>query len=53
MNEFEDNHFEREVNLWDVRCYVAYPISYITGCEFQVAQKCLKLINVYAINFIP
>jgi hypothetical protein len=23
------------------------------GCEFQAPQKCLRLIKVYAINFIP
>jgi putative transposase len=25
----------------------------ISGCEFQAPQKCLRLIKVYAINFIP
>ena len=25
----------------------------IAGCEFQAPQKCLRLIKVYAINFIP
>jgi hypothetical protein len=25
----------------------------LAGCEFQAPQKCLKLIKVYAINFIP
>ena len=25
----------------------------LAGCEFQAPQKCLKLINVYAISFIP
>jgi hypothetical protein len=25
----------------------------IAGCEFQVAQKCLRLIKVYAISFMP
>jgi hypothetical protein len=25
----------------------------ITGCEFQAPQKCLRLISVYAINFMP
>ncbi len=28
MIEFKGSHFEREVILWGVRCYVAYPISY-------------------------
>jgi hypothetical protein len=27
--------------------------SYLAGCEFQVAQKCLRLIKVYAISFMP
>jgi hypothetical protein len=26
--EFKGSHFERHVNLWGVRWYVAYPISY-------------------------
>jgi hypothetical protein len=25
----------------------------ITGCEFQAPQKCLRLMSVYAINFMP
>ena len=25
----------------------------VTGCEFQAPQKCLRLISVYAINFMP
>jgi hypothetical protein len=28
-------------------------IYQLAGCEFQVPQKCLRLIKVYAINFIP
>lgn len=28
MIEFKGSHFEREVVLWAVRWYVAYPISY-------------------------
>ena len=24
----------------------------LTGCEFQAPQKCLRLIRVYAINFM-
>jgi len=28
MMEFKGSHFEREVILWGVRWYVAYPISY-------------------------
>jgi hypothetical protein len=27
--------------------------SSLAGCEFQAPQKCLRLIKVYAINFIP
>jgi putative transposase len=26
--EFKESHFERDVILWGVRWYVAYPISY-------------------------
>ena len=28
MIEFKGSHFEREVIMWGVRWYVAYPISY-------------------------
>jgi putative transposase len=28
MIEFKGSHFEREVILWGVRWYMAYPISY-------------------------
>jgi putative transposase len=28
MIEFKGSHFECDVILWGVRCYVAYPISY-------------------------
>src|ERR1700758_5165730 len=28
MVEFKGSHFEREIILWGVRWYVAYPISY-------------------------
>ena len=28
MIEFKGSHFERDVILWAVRWYVAYPISY-------------------------
>jgi hypothetical protein len=30
-----------------------HPKFYVAGCEFQAPQKCLRLIKVYAINFIP
>ena len=26
--EFKGNHFEKEIILWGIRWYVAYPISY-------------------------
>jgi hypothetical protein len=25
----------------------------LAGCEFQAPQKCLRLMSVYAINFMP
>jgi hypothetical protein len=31
----------------------SFEVSQITGCEFQAPQKCLRLICVYAINFMP
>ena len=30
-----------------------HQISVLAGCEFQAPQKCLRLIKVYAISFIP
>jgi hypothetical protein len=29
------------------------PRFQLAGCEFQAPQKCLRLIMVYAISFIP
>jgi hypothetical protein len=34
-------------------CTQGPPSIYLAGCEFQASQKCLRLINVYAINFMP
>ncbi len=28
MIDFKGSHFEKEIILWDIRWYVAYPISY-------------------------
>jgi hypothetical protein len=41
----------RRVMLW--RAVVAHLRSELAGCKFQAPQKCLRLIKVYAINFIP
>jgi transposase-like protein len=49
MIEFKGSHFEREVILWGVRWYVAYPISYRrfrrkyseeprSGCDEEMAH---------------
>jgi integrase/recombinase XerD len=35
------------------RLLEAAPGIKLAGCEFQAPQKCLRLIKVYAINFIP
>ena len=42
MIEFKGSHFEREVILWGVRWYVAYPISY-RQLEEMMAERGLSL----------
>jgi hypothetical protein len=45
-----------ENTLPDYELLDAVAIAYgklLAGCEFQAPQKCLRLIKVYAINFMP
>ena len=37
----------------ELRAAGAAKVYGVAGCEFQAPQKCLRLIKVYAINFIP
>ncbi|WP_003615294.1 MULTISPECIES: IS6 family transposase [Methylosinus] len=34
MIDFQGSHFERDVTLWGVRWYVAYPMSYRALSQF-------------------
>lgn len=36
-----------------LRSRASLTLLLIAGCEFQAPQKCLRLIKVYAISFIP
>jgi putative transposase len=36
---FKGSHFERDVILWGVRWYVAYPLSYRQIEEIQATNK--------------
>jgi hypothetical protein len=43
MIEFKRSHFEREITLWGVRWYVAYPINYR---QPQWGSTCKSGVNV-------
>ena len=43
MMEFKGSHFERDVILWGVRWYVAYPISYRQLEEMMEERGTVKL----------
>src|ERR1700681_821614 len=56
MIEFKGSHFEREVILWGVRWYVAYPISYrqleemMQGRGVEVDHSTL---NRWVLKYVP
>jgi putative transposase len=56
MIEFEGSHFEREVILWGVRWYVAYPISY-RHLEEMMDERGVEVdhstLNRWVIKYIP
>jgi len=45
MIEFKGSHFERDVILWGVRWYVAYPISY-RQLEEMMEERASRLTSV-------
>jgi transposase-like protein len=47
MIEFKGSHFERDVILWAVRWYVAYPISY------RQLEEMMDEHGVAAISSLP
>jgi putative transposase len=56
MIEFKGSHFEREVILWGVRWYVAYPISY-RQLEEMMQERGVQVdhatLNRWVIKFAP
>jgi putative transposase len=56
MIEFKGSHFEREVILWGVRWYVAYPISY-RQLEEMMGERGVEVdhstLNRWVLKYIP
>jgi putative transposase len=56
MVDFKGSHFEREIVLWGVRWYVAYPISY-RQLEEMVEERGAKVdhssLNRWVIKYVP
>src|SRR5271168_871158 len=56
MIEFKGSHFEREVVLWGVRWYVAYPISY-RQLEEMMEERGVEVdhssLNRWALKYVP
>jgi putative transposase len=56
MIEFKGSHFEREVILWGVRWYVAYPISY-RQLEEMMGERGVEIdhstLNRWVLKFVP
>jgi putative transposase len=56
MIEFKGSHFERDVILWGVRWYVAYPISY-RQLEEMMDERGVEVdhstLNRWALKYVP
>src|SRR4051794_27015942 len=56
MIEFRGSHFERDVILWAVRWYVAYPISY-RQLEEMMAEHGVEVdhatLNRWVVKYVP
>ena len=56
MIEFKGSHFEREVILWGVRWYVAYPISY-RQLEEMMDERGVEVdhstLNRWVVKYVP
>ena len=56
MIEFKGSHFEREVILWGVRWYVAYPISY-RQLEEMMQERGVEVdhatLNCWVLKYVP
>ena len=56
MVDFKGSHFEREIILWGVRWYVAYPISY-RQLEEMMEERGVEVdhssLNRWVIKYLP
>jgi hypothetical protein len=56
MIEFKGSHFEREVILWGVRWYVAYPTSY-RQLEEMMQERGVEVdhstLNRWVLKYVP
>src|SRR5271157_5055538 len=56
MIEFKGSHFEREVILWGVRWYVAYPLSY-RQLEEMMQERGIEVdhstLNRWVLKYVP
>ena len=56
MIEFKGSHFEREVILWGVRWYLAYPISY-RQLEEMMDERGVEVdhstLNRWVLKYVP
>jgi hypothetical protein len=67
MIDFKGSHFEKEIILWGVRWYVAYPISYrqleemmgegivnlrLTKCEMIQYRVCKKIMTAICCSHV-
>jgi len=56
MIEFNGSHFQREVILWGVRWYVAYPISY-RQLEEMMDERGVEVdhstLNRWVLKYVP
>ena len=56
MIEFRGSHFERRGDLWGVRRYVAYPISY-RRLEEMMEERGVEVdhatLNCWVVKYIP
>src|SRR3981189_1149869 len=56
MIEFKGSHFERDIILWGVRWYVAYPISY-RQLEEIMAERGVEVdhssLNRWVLKYTP
>src|SRR5271154_309789 len=54
--EFKGSHFERDVILWGVRWYVAYPVSY-RQIEEMMGERGVEVdhstLNRWALKYVP